>query len=68
VGTCKLTILYVACHNVIYIVYELQLHEYLRESGECGEWIRQQMGTARSQDLGQDYEHLELLLARDVSL
>jgi hypothetical protein len=42
----------------------LQLHEYVRESGECAEWIGQQMGTARSADLGQDYEHLELLLAR----
>ena len=41
-----------------------QLHEYVRESDECAEWIGQQMGTARSADLGQDYEHLELLLAR----
>ncbi len=50
---------------MIYIeLYVLQLHEYLRESAECSEWISQQTGTARSQDLGQDYEHLELLLAR----
>lgn len=46
------------------LVQSIQLHEYLRESGEVKEYIRQQMNTANSQDVGQDYEHLEILLAR----
>ena len=34
---------------------------------EVKEYIKQQMNTAKSQDLGQDYEHLEILLARSVN-
>ena len=46
------------------LVQSIQLHEYMREHNDVKEYIRQQMNTARSQDLGQDYEHLEILLAR----
>ena len=48
------------------LVQSIQLHEYMREHNDVKEYIRQQINTARSQDLGQDYEHLEILLARLV--
>ena len=46
------------------LILSIQVHEYLRESREVSEYIRQMMNSAKSQDLGQDYEHLEILLAR----
>ena len=46
------------------LIKSIQLHEYLRESREVTEYIRQMMNTAKSQDTGHDYEHLEILLAR----
>jgi len=46
------------------LVATIQLHEYSRESGEFLEWIREMMAGARSEETGQDYEHLEILLAR----
>ncbi|RZF39125.1 hypothetical protein LSTR_LSTR015764 [Laodelphax striatellus] len=33
-------------------------HEYLLESAELEQWIRDQMQAAGSDDYGQDYEHL----------
>ena len=35
-----------------------------RESGQLLTWIREMMLGARSEDTGQKYEHLEILLAR----
>ena len=46
------------------LVAAIQLHEYNRESGQFLTWIREMMVRARSEDTGQDYEHLEILLAR----
>jgi spectrin beta len=46
------------------LVAAIQLHEYNRESGQFLAWIREMMAGARSEDTGQDYEHLEILLAR----
>nr|XP_046269773.1 spectrin beta chain, non-erythrocytic 5 [Scatophagus argus] len=37
------------------------LHEFRRESSELEDWINQQRQTAESQDLGNDYQHVQLL-------
>ncbi|XP_069494913.1 spectrin beta chain, non-erythrocytic 5 isoform X2 [Ambystoma mexicanum] len=42
----------------------LTLHEYLRESNDLLEWIRQQMMVAGSEEYGNDYEHVLLLRAK----
>nr|XP_040577591.1 spectrin beta chain, non-erythrocytic 1-like [Lepeophtheirus salmonis] len=46
------------------LMNRLKYHEYMRESKELEQWIKEKMVTATSQDLGQDYEHLELLTAK----
>ncbi|GAB6026067.1 hypothetical protein CHUAL_012270 [Chamberlinius hualienensis] len=37
-------------------------HEYFRESEELEIWINEQMQTAKSEDYGQDFEHVVILL------
>ncbi|XP_071354370.1 spectrin beta chain, non-erythrocytic 5 [Trachinotus anak] len=37
------------------------LHEFRRESSELEDWMNQQRQTAESQDLGNDYQHVQLL-------
>uniref|UniRef100_I3J096 Spectrin, beta, non-erythrocytic 5 n=1 Tax=Oreochromis niloticus TaxID=8128 RepID=I3J096_ORENI len=39
----------------------LQLHEFRRESSELEDWMNQQRQTAESQDLGNDYQHVQLV-------
>ncbi|XP_029350237.1 spectrin beta chain, non-erythrocytic 5 [Echeneis naucrates] len=39
----------------------LHLHEFRRESSELEAWMNQQRQTAESQDLGNDYQHVQLL-------
>ena len=39
------------------------MHQYVRESDELGEWIEEQYQVASSDEYGQDYEHLEVILA-----
>ncbi|XP_039992754.1 spectrin beta chain, non-erythrocytic 5 isoform X2 [Xiphias gladius] len=39
----------------------LHLHEFRRESSELEDWMNQQRQTAESQDLGNDYQHVQLL-------
>ncbi|XP_062252883.1 spectrin beta chain, non-erythrocytic 5 [Platichthys flesus] len=39
----------------------LQLHEFRQESSDLEEWMNQQRQTAESQDLGKDYQHVQLL-------
>ncbi|CAJ1074861.1 spectrin beta chain%2C non-erythrocytic 5 [Xyrichtys novacula] len=39
----------------------LHLHEFRRESSELEDWMIQQRQTAESQDLGNDYQHVQLL-------
>jgi spectrin beta len=46
------------------LVQTIQLHEYLRETEEVKEYITQQRNNANFQDIGRDYEHFEILLAR----
>ena len=37
-----------------------QLHEYVHESDEIGDWIEAQYQTASSEDFGEDCEHHEV--------
>ena len=46
------------------LMTQLQYHEFLRECNEMRKWIKEKMVVASSQDLGQDYEHLEMLMAK----
>ena len=46
------------------LMSELQYHEFLRECNDLRKWIREKMLNASSQDLGQDYEHLEILITK----
>ncbi|XP_060938197.1 spectrin beta chain, non-erythrocytic 2 [Limanda limanda] len=39
----------------------LHLHEFRQESSDLEEWMNQQRQTAESQDLGKDYQHVQLL-------
>ncbi|KAG7510030.1 spectrin beta chain, non-erythrocytic 5 [Solea senegalensis] len=39
----------------------LHLHEFRRESSELEEWMKQQRQAAECQDLGNDYQHVQLL-------
>ncbi|XP_069573815.1 spectrin beta chain, non-erythrocytic 5 [Brachyistius frenatus] len=39
----------------------LHLHEFRRESSEFEDWMNQQRQTVESQDLGNDYQHVQLL-------
>ena len=45
-----------------------QYHEFLRECSELRKWIQAKMVAASSQDLGQDFEHLEILINKYDSL
>lgn len=38
----------------------LQLHEFRRETSELDEWMIQQRQTAECQDLGNDYQHVQV--------
>lgn len=38
----------------------LHLHEFRRESSELEDWIKQQRHTAESQELGNDYQHVQV--------
>nr|XP_057947283.1 spectrin beta chain, non-erythrocytic 5-like isoform X2 [Doryrhamphus excisus] len=42
----------------------LHLHEFRREASELEEWLHQQRQTAESQDVGSDYQHVQLLCRR----
>ncbi|XP_054653046.1 spectrin beta chain, non-erythrocytic 1 isoform X2 [Dunckerocampus dactyliophorus] len=42
----------------------LHLHEFKREASELEEWLHQQRQTAESQDVGSDYQHVQLLCRR----
>ncbi|XP_068608001.1 spectrin beta chain, non-erythrocytic 5 [Brachionichthys hirsutus] len=42
----------------------LQLHEFTREATELEDWMNQQRQTAESQDLGNDYQHVQLLCGK----
>ena len=44
------------------LMAQLQYHEFLRECSEMRKWIQEKMVAASSQDLGQDFEHLEILI------
>ena len=46
------------------LMSQLQYHEFLRECNDLRKWIREKMLSASSQDLGQDYEHLEVLITK----
>ena len=46
------------------LVEAIQAHEYNRESDDFLAWIGDMMAGARSEETGQDYEHLELLLTK----
>ena len=46
------------------LMTQLQYHEFLRECGEFRKWMREKAVMAASQDLGQDFEHLETLMAK----
>ena len=50
------------------LMSQLQYHEFLRECNDLRKWIREKMLSASSQDLGQDYEHLEVLITKYHSL
>ncbi|KAI4798393.1 hypothetical protein KUCAC02_022079, partial [Chaenocephalus aceratus] len=39
----------------------LHLHEFIRECSELEDWMNEQRLTAESQDLGNDYQHIQLL-------
>lgn len=40
----------------------LHLHEFRRESSELEDWMNEQRQTAESQDLGNDYQHVQVRL------
>uniref|UniRef100_UPI0037E8FE98 spectrin beta chain, non-erythrocytic 5 n=1 Tax=Semicossyphus pulcher TaxID=241346 RepID=UPI0037E8FE98 len=42
----------------------LHLHEFRRESSELEDWMIEQRQTAESQDLGNDYQHIQLLCGK----
>ncbi|KAK2826814.1 hypothetical protein Q5P01_021028 [Channa striata] len=42
----------------------LHLHEFIRESSEFDEWMNQQRQTVESQELGNDFQHVQLLCGR----
>ena len=47
---------------------QLQYHEFLRECSDLRKWIGEKTVAASSQDLGQDFEHLEILVNKYESL
>ncbi len=50
------------------LMTQLQYHEFIRECDELRKWMREKAVLASSQDLGQDYEHLETLMAKYETL
>lgn len=46
----------------------LQLHEFRRETSELEDWMNQQRQTAESQDLGSDYQHVQVSRAQQDNL
>lgn len=46
----------------------LQLHEFSRESSELKDWMDQQRQLAESQDLGSDYQHIQVLPPQTVRI
>ena len=50
------------------LMAQLQYHEFLRECSDLRKWIKEKMLSASSQDLGQDYEHLEVLISKYQNL
>ncbi|XP_061631327.1 spectrin beta chain, non-erythrocytic 5 isoform X2 [Phyllopteryx taeniolatus] len=42
----------------------LHLHEFTREATELDEWMQQQRKTAQTQDLGTDYQQVQMLLRK----
>lgn len=50
------------------LMSQLQLHEFLRECSEVRHWIKEKIVAASSPDLGQDFEHLEILLSKYKTL
>ena len=50
------------------LMAQLQYHEFLRECNDLRKWMREKAVVAASQDLGQDYEHLETLMAKYETL
>ncbi|XP_057715583.1 spectrin beta chain, non-erythrocytic 5 isoform X1 [Corythoichthys intestinalis] len=53
-----------AAHRVQRLKEALDLHEFTQEVNEMDEWLQQQQKMAQSQDLGADYQHVELLLRK----
>jgi len=43
------------------LMAQLQLHEFLRDCSGVRSWIKEKMVAASNPDLGQDFEHLEIL-------
>uniref|UniRef100_A0A8D8XL88 Tripeptidyl-peptidase 2 n=1 Tax=Cacopsylla melanoneura TaxID=428564 RepID=A0A8D8XL88_9HEMI len=50
------------------LVESMCRHEYLTESAELEEWIKENMQAAASEDYGQDYEHLMILVNKFYDL
>ena len=50
------------------LMTQLQYHEFVRECDDLRKWMREKAVIAASQDLGQDFEHLETLMAKYDSL
>lgn len=46
------------------LMSQLQYHEFVRECGEFRKWMREKAVVAATQDLGQDFEHLETLMTK----
>lgn len=46
----------------------LQLHLFMRESSEMEDWMNQQRQTAESQELGNDYQHVQVSEPRERDL
>lgn len=46
----------------------LQLHEFSRESSELKYWMDQQRQLVESQDLGSDYQHIQVLPPQTVRI
>lgn len=44
------------------LVESMCRHEYVTESAELEEWVKENMQAAASEDYGQDYEHLMVRL------
>lgn len=38
------------------------MHHYMRDSDELGEWIEERYHAASSEEYGQDYEHMQVML------